>query len=37
MIGESERLSALSDAEHEALYGLPDFDDGQQPGVPVAV
>jgi len=27
---KSERLSVLSDAEHEALYGLPDFDDGQQ-------
>jgi TnpA family transposase len=27
---KSERLSVLSDAEREALYGLPDFDDGQQ-------
>jgi len=27
---KSERLSVLSDAEQEALYGLPDFDDGQQ-------
>jgi len=27
---KGERLSVLSDAEHEALYGLPDFDDGQQ-------
>ena len=30
MRAKSERLSVLSDAEHEALYGLPDFDDGQQ-------
>lgn len=30
MIPKSERLSVLSDAEYEALYGLPDFDDGQQ-------
>ena len=30
MIGKSERLSVLSDAEQEALYGLPDFDEGQQ-------
>jgi Domain of unknown function (DUF4158) len=27
---KSERLSVLSAAEQEALYGLPDFDDGQQ-------
>jgi TnpA family transposase len=27
---KSERLSVLSDAEHEALYGRPDVDDGQQ-------
>jgi len=27
---KGERLSVLSDAEQEALYGLPDFDDGQQ-------
>ena len=30
MTAKSERLSVLSDAEQEALYGLPDFDDGQQ-------
>ena len=30
MTGKSERLAVLSDAEHYALYGLPDFDDGQQ-------
>ena len=30
MTAKSKRLSVLSDAEHEALYGLPDFDDGQQ-------
>lgn len=28
--GKSERLSVLNDAEQEALYGLPDFDEGQQ-------
>jgi Domain of unknown function (DUF4158) len=27
---KSGRLSVLSAAEQEALYGLPDFDDGQQ-------
>jgi len=27
---KSDRLSVLSDAEQEALYGMPDFDDGQQ-------
>jgi len=27
---KSERLAVLSDAEQEALYGLPDFDDAQQ-------
>jgi len=27
---KSERLSVLSVAEQEALYGLPDFDDSQQ-------
>ena len=27
---KSKRLSVLSEAEQEALYGLPDFDDGQQ-------
>ena len=30
MTAKSERLAVLSDAEQEALYGLPDFDDGQQ-------
>ena len=30
MTAKSERLSVLSDAEQEALYGLPDFDDAQQ-------
>lgn len=30
MTGKSERLAVLSDAEQFALYGLPDFDDGQQ-------
>lgn len=30
MTAKSKRLSILSEAEHEALYGLPDFDDGQQ-------
>jgi hypothetical protein len=28
--GKSERLTVLSDAEQEALYGLPDFDDPQR-------
>lgn len=28
--GKSERLSVLNDAEQEALYGLPDFDEEQQ-------
>jgi len=27
---KNKLLSVLSDAEQEALYGLPDFDDGQQ-------
>lgn len=27
MTAKSERLTVLSDAEQEALYGLPDFDD----------
>ncbi|WP_036047194.1 DUF4158 domain-containing protein, partial [Paraburkholderia mimosarum] len=27
---KNKRLSVLSDAEQEALYGLPDFDDAQQ-------
>ena len=27
MTTKSERLTVLSDAEQEALYGLPDFDD----------
>jgi hypothetical protein len=27
---KSERLTVLSDAEQEALYSLPDFDDAQR-------
>jgi TnpA family transposase len=30
MTAKSKRLSVLSEAEQEALYGLPDFDDVQQ-------
>ena len=30
MTAKSDRLSVLSDAEEEALYGVPDFDEGQQ-------
>ncbi len=30
MMTQSERLTALSDAEQEALYGLPDLDDVQR-------
>ncbi len=30
MPNKNERLLVLSDAEQFALYGLPDFDDGQQ-------
>jgi len=30
MTAKNKLLSVLSDAEQEALYGLPDFDDGQQ-------
>ena len=30
MIAQSERLTVLSDAEQEALYGLPNFDDAQR-------
>lgn len=30
MTAKSERLTVLSDAEQEALYGLPDFDDTQR-------
>lgn len=30
MIARSERLTVLSEAEQEALYGLPDFDDAQR-------
>jgi hypothetical protein len=30
MTTKSERLTVLSDAEQEALYGLPDFDDTQR-------
>jgi len=28
--GDQERLAVLPDAEQYALYGLPDFDDGQR-------
>ncbi len=28
--GKSERLSVLNNAEQEALYGLPDFDNALQ-------
>ncbi len=30
MAAKNKLLTVLSDAEQEALYGLPDFDDGQQ-------
>ncbi len=30
MTAKNKLLSVLSDVEQEALYGLPDFDDGQQ-------
>ena len=30
MMSKSERLTVLSEAEQFALYGMPDFDDGQQ-------
>ncbi|TPG87753.1 Tn3 family transposase [Pseudomonas caspiana] len=30
MAAKNKLLTILSDAEQEALYGLPDFDDGQQ-------
>lgn len=30
MTTKSERSTVLSDAEQEALYGLPDFDDAQR-------
>ena len=30
MTTKSERLTVLSDAEQEAPYGLPDFDDTQR-------
>jgi Domain of unknown function (DUF4158) len=30
MTTKNKLLSVLSDAEQEALYGLPDFDDGQR-------
>jgi hypothetical protein len=30
MTTKSERLTILSDAEQEALYSLPDFDDAQR-------
>lgn len=29
-VGKSERLAVLNNAEQEALYGLPDFDDAQR-------
>ncbi len=29
-VAKSERLTVLSEAEQEALYGLPDFDDAQR-------
>lgn len=29
MSAKSDRLTVFSAAEQEALYGLPDFDDGQ--------
>jgi len=32
MTAKSKRLSVLSEADREALYGLPDFDDGLQLG-----
>jgi len=30
LAAKSERLTILSEAEQFALYGLPDFDDGQR-------
>ena len=30
MISKNKLLTILPDAEQYALYGLPDFDDGQQ-------
>ncbi len=30
MTGKNRLLSILSDAEQFALYGMPDFDDGQR-------
>jgi hypothetical protein len=30
MATQSDRLAILSDTEQFALYGLPDFDDGQR-------
>ena len=30
MTNKNKLLSVLSDAEQEALYGLPDFDDAQR-------
>jgi hypothetical protein len=30
MSNKNKLLSVLSDAEQEALYGLPDFDDAQR-------
>jgi hypothetical protein len=31
MTSKNKLLTILSDAEQFALYGLPDFDDGQRP------
>lgn len=33
MTTKSKRLTVLSEAEHEALYGLPDFDDRDRKSV----
>ena len=30
MAAKNKLLTVFSDAERSALYGLPDFDDGQQ-------
>jgi hypothetical protein len=30
MTNKNKLLNVLSDAEQEALYGLPDFDNGQR-------
>lgn len=34
--GKSEQLAVLNNAEQEALYGLPDFDDAQRLDQPVS-